>query len=321
MNRRHWPFFAFALLICLLVFAAAGLADAGNFGGDSDWGGGDWDSDWDSDWGGGDWDSDWGGGDWDSDWGGGGVGGIILFDGSGGGSDLLVVVVVVLIIALYVLRRSRGGKRAGRRNGSGGGACRAPAEPAGLPLSVLKEKDPNFNEQALLERVGNLYVQMQMAWQAKDWEPMRAFLTDALFNQMAHQLEELKAQGLTNCVERIAVLDAFISRYYQEGDDDVLVIRLSTRICDYTIRDDTGELVRGSRTRELFMTYDWKMTRSQAFTTPDASGMSSVNCPNCGAPLSVRASGRCEYCGTVVTLADHDWALSAIRGVSQRSRD
>lgn len=49
MNRRHWPFFAFALLICLLVFAAAGLADAGNFGGDSDWGGGDWDSDWDSD--------------------------------------------------------------------------------------------------------------------------------------------------------------------------------------------------------------------------------------------------------------------------------
>ena len=291
MNRRHWPFFAFALLICLLVFAAAGLADAGNFGGDSDWGGGDWDSDWDS---------DWGGGDWDSDWGGGG-GGIILFDGSGGGSDLLVAVVVVLIIALYVLRRSRGGKRAGRRNGSGGGACRAPAEPAGLPLSVLKEKDPNFNEQALLERVGNLYVQMQMAWQAKDWE--------------------LKTQGLTNGVERIAVLDAFISRYYQEGDDDVLVIRLSTRICDYTIRDDTGELVRGSRTRELFMTYDWKMTRSQAFTTPDASGMSSVNCPNCGAPLSVRASGRCEYCGTVVTLADHDWALSAIRGVSQRSRD
>ena len=42
-------------------------------------------------------------------------------------------------------------------------------------------------------------------------------------------------------------------------------------------------------------------------------------CPNCGAPLSVRESGRCEYCGTVVTLSEHDWALAAITGVSQRS--
>lgn len=126
----------------------------------------------------------------------------------------------------------------------------APAQPAGLPLSALQQKDPAFSEQALLEHVRNLYVQMQHAWEQKDWEPMRAFLTDALYSQMARQLDELKEQGLTNHVDRIAVLDAFISRYCQEGDDDVLIVRLSTRICDYTVRDDTGELVRGSRTRE-----------------------------------------------------------------------
>ena len=148
---------------------------------------------------------------------------------------------------------------------------------------------------------------------------MRAFLTDALYSQMARQLDELKEQGLTNHVDRIAVLDAFISRYCQEGDDDVLIVRLSTRICDYTVRDDTGELVRGSRTRELFMTYDWKLTRSASVRTDEGGGMRSVSCPNCGAPLSVRESGRCEYCGTVVTLSEHDWALAAITGVSQRS--
>lgn len=148
-----------------------------------------------------------------------------------------------------------------------------------MPLSKLKEKDPAFNEPALLERIGNLYVQMQDAWQSKNFEPMRAFMTDALFNQMARQLDELKRQGLTNYVDRIAVLDSFISRYYQEDDNDVLVIRLSTRICDYTVRDDTGELVRGNKTRELFMTYDWKLIRQKDRKTLEQADMSTVNWP------------------------------------------
>ena len=29
--------------------------------------------------------------------------------------------------------------------------------------------------------------------------------------------------------------------------------------------------------------------------------------------------GKCPYCGTVVTLSDHDWALSVIKGISQRT--
>lgn len=281
MKKWRLPLYILICVACLAAFAAAGLADAGNFGGDSDWGGSDWSgSDWDG--------SDWGDSGWDdSDWG--GSFGVPVFLLSGGGGSIVSVLVVALVIFLFVRSRSRRIER-GRRGAQP--VQHAPAQPAGLPLSALQQKD---------------------------WEPMRAFLTDALYSQMARQLDELKEQGLTNHVDRIAVLDAFISRYCQEGDDDVLIIRLSTRICDYTVRDDTGELVRGSRTRELFMTYDWKLTRSASVRTDEGGGMRSVSCPNCGAPLSVRESGRCEYCGTVVTLSEHDWALAAITGVSQRS--
>ena len=281
MKKWRLPLYILICVACLAAFAAAGLADAGNFGGDSDWGGSDWSG---SDWGG----SDWGDSGWDdSDWG--GSFGVPVFLLSGGGGSIVSVLVVALVIFLFVRSRSRRIER-GRRGAQP--VQHAPAQPAGLPLSALQQKD---------------------------WEPMRAFLTDALYSQMARQLDELKEQGLTNHVDRIAVLDAFISRYCQEGDDDVLIVRLSTRICDYTVRDDTGELVRGSRTRELFMTYDWKFTRSASVRTDEGGGMRSVSCPNCGAPLSVRESGRCEYCGTVVTLSEHDWALAAITGVSQRS--
>jgi predicted lipid-binding transport protein (Tim44 family) len=157
------------------------------------------------------------------------------------------------IVLIVIIRYSKSGKN------KASSVYQAAQEGPGLPLETLKQKDPNFNEQAFLEKVGNWYIQMQDAWEQKKWEPMRAIMTDALYSQMERQLQELISANRTNHVDRIAVLDARIVRYAVEGDNDVLVVRLSTRICDYTTDDRTGQIVSGSTTRELFMVYDWKL--------------------------------------------------------------
>ena len=223
-------------------------------------------------------------------------------------------VIIIVIVVITVLRYMRSGKQGGGQN-----VYTAAQEGLGLPLDTLKQNDPNFNEQALLEKVGNQYIQMQDAWQEKKWEPMRAIMTDALYNQMARQLQALIDAKQTNHVERIAVLETRIVRYAIEGDNDVLVVRLSTRITDYTTDDRTGNLVSGSTTRELFMVYDWKLIRQKDKKTLDHPSVTQISCPNCGAPLDINHTGKCPYCGTVVTLGDHDWALSVIKGISQRT--
>ncbi|NLI54569.1 MAG: transport protein [Clostridiales bacterium] len=297
------------VLLCCLTLGAYSLADAGNFSGGSDWGGGGGSSDWGSS--GSSWDSG-------SSWSSGSTYDNGSYSGSSGigclGGNLFTVIVIV-VIALVVLRNLRKG------SGSGGGqnVYNAAREEPGLPLDTLKQKDPNFNEQVLLEKVGNQYIQMQDAWQDKHWEPMRAIMTDALYNQMARQLQALIDAHQTNHVERIAVLETRIVRYAVEGDNDVLVVRISTRITDYTTDDRTGNIVSGSTTRELFMVYDWKLTRQKDMKTLEQPSMTQVSCPNCGAPLDINHTGKCPYCGTVVTLSDHDWALSAIKGISQRT--
>ena len=215
---------------------------------------------------------------------------------------------------IVVLRYMRSNQQGGGQN-----VYTAAVEEPGLPLDTLKQKDPNFNEQALLEKVGNQYIQMQNAWQNKDWEPMRAIMTDALYNQMARQLQALIDAKQTNYVERIAVLETRIVRYAVEGDNDVLVVRLSTRITDYTKDDRTDEIVSGSTTRELFMVYDWKLIRQKDKLTLNQPSVTQISCPNCGAPLDINHTGKCPYCGTIVTLSDHDWALSVIKGISQRT--
>ena len=305
-----------AVLLCCLTLGAYSLADAGNFSGGSDWGGGG------SSWSGG---SDWGSSSssWDSgsSWSSGST-----YDSGSSSSDLgtvgalgclggnLFTVVIIVIVVIIVLRYMKSGQNNGGQN-----VYTAAQEEPGLPLDTLKQKDPDFNEQILLEKVGNQYIQMQNAWQDKKWEPMRAIMTDAMYNQMARQLQALIDAKQTNHVERIAVLETRIVRYAVEGDNDVLVIRISTRITDYTTDDRTGALISGSQTRELFMVYDWKLTRQKDKKTLLQQSVTQISCPNCGAPLNINHTGKCPYCGTVVTLSDHDWALSAIKGISQRT--
>ena len=123
----------------------------------------------------------------------------------------------------------------------------------------------------------------------------------------------------TNHVDRIAVLETRIVRYAVEADNDVLVVRLSSRITDYTTDDRTGNIVSGSTSRELFMVYDWKLIRQKDKKTLNQPSVTQISCPNCGAPLDINHTGKCPYCGTIVTLSDHDWALSVIKGISQRT--
>ncbi len=319
MNKRsvRW-LILLAVLLCCLTLGAYSLADAGNFSGGSDWGGGG------SSWGG---SSDWGSSSWDSgsSWSSGssydsgsyssGAGTVGTLGALGCLGGNLFTVVIIIIVAVVVLRFLRSAKQ----QYGGQNVYTAAVEEPGLPLETLKEKDPNFNEQAFLEKIGNQYIQMQNAWQEKKWDSMRAIMTDALYNQMARQLQVLIDAKQTNHVDRIAVLESRINRYTVEGDNDVLVVRLSTRITDYTTDDRTGAVVSGSTTRELFMVYDWKMIRQKDKKTLAQPSVTQISCPNCGAPLDINHTGKCPYCGTVVTVSDHDWALSVIKGISQRT--
>jgi hypothetical protein len=43
-----------------------------------------------------------------------------------------------------------------------------------------------------------------------------------------------------------------------------------------------------------------------------AAARADLNCPNCGAPLKVNATGICEFCGGKITSGEFDWVLSKI---------
>ena len=298
---------ALALCICIVLAAAivAG-ADFGDFSGDSDYGSSDWgssDSSWDSS-------SDWSssGDDYYYD----------SSDVSEGGIGSFTIVLIAALVVIYILFnvRKKGGKS--RKNGSV--SWSAAANRKLKPVSEYRQLDEAFDETALTSKLSNLYVQMQDCWQKKDISPIRPYCTDAFYTQMDNQLQRKKQQGQTNYIERIAVLGVSFRGWCQEGGNDVLVARLNTRIVDYTLDDATGKLISGSKDKEKFMVYEWDLVRPTGTKTEKGETMQTVNCPNCGAPVEINASAKCPYCGSVITLEEHGFALNAIRAISQETR-
>lgn len=303
--KRTIKILIFALGLFLIILPAFAGADFGGFSGDSDYGGG-WDSG--SDWSSSSWDSDYSSGSYyddDSD-----VSGIDI------GISLAVMAAIVVLGLIFDVSEKRKKKK---QQNKPQGAQRTPDSRL-QPLGDLAVTDPSFDANAMQEKISNLYVQMQNCWTDKNIESLRPYFTDALFTQMERQLNGLQNQGLTNYVDRIAVLGVNLRGFYKQGDKEHLIVELRTRIVDYTVQDSNNKLVSGDRNREKFMTYEWDMCRAEGSVTTREGAMQSVSCPGCGAPLSINTTAKCPYCGRVVTLDEHDWALCAIKGIAQSTR-
>lgn len=304
MNKRISALLATLLLVICLV-AIPARADFGDYSGDSDYG-----SDWDS---GDSWSSN---DDWyesrDDDY---------YYSGStsyyGGGIDFGdIIFFIILIVIIVSIANSRKNKGNTQRPVHAGGTFTT-----GLrPMSEYTSLDPDFDPRAFTEKLSNLYVKMQNGWTDKDIDPLRPYFTDAMFTQMERQLNAYKTKGYTNYVERIAVLSVVPRGFKQSGGEDHIYVELQARIVDYTLEDATGKLISGDKSREKFMTYEWDLSRASGETTQEETGEEQRSiCPACGAPLDINASARCPYCDTVITRQQKDWALCAIKGISQRT--
>lgn len=292
-NRKLYILVIAVLMIAILAVPA--FADAGNFSGHSNFGGSSGGS---------------------HGFSGSGALGLLFLGRSGGNAGGIIFVIIVIYVLITIMKN--------RRNAVSSGYSINTTASGLMPMESIRSTDPDFSENAMKEKIANLYVQMQGAWQNKKFESMRPYMTDALYNQFVMQLNELIRSDYTNYVERIAVLDVTLTGWRSDEINDAVVALVNTRINDYTVDDKTGKVVSGSKNQEKFMCYEWTLIRSKGIktaapTAEGSGGMNTIHCPSCGAPIEMNQSAKCPYCDCVIDSNDFDWAISAIKGISQRT--
>lgn len=313
MNRKYMTVI---LILGVILFASSAWPDFGSFSGNSDYGGSSSSSSSSS--------SSEGGSFSDSGSYSSGMnfnlGGTIGFLSDSGDDDLGITFIVVVIIVIWMMISYSRNKRKNQHEEFNRRNITIQEAQNLNPMNAYRELDPEFNEGRIKSIMSNLYVQMQNTWQDKDISSLRPYFTDEFYSQMDRQLEAFRRTGRTDYTERIAVLSVELKGWKQSGGMDYLIVRLQSRIVTYVLEDRTGKLVSGDMNREKFMEYEIELSRKTGIiTNPEGDDIKTATCPHCGAPLKLNASAQCEYCGSVITRVNTNWAISGMKGISQRT--
>jgi hypothetical protein len=295
---------AIALLVPTVAFARAGgghTSNPGRSGGGSSFGGSSGRS----------------GGSGGSFLGGAVVGSALSGGGGGGlgfgGCCTLLIIIGIIVVIYTVMMRGKGGVPTPPDFSALSDLGQAPGM-APVSFDAIRADDPNFSEQAFYGRVNEMFLAIQKAWEARNMEPARRFLSEEQFQVLADGVGEYVRNGQINKLDSIHVDRLEPVSITREGGSDYVRMLVAASVIDYTIDERTGELVNPSvlgdgKTVKSFEEY-WTLERKVgAQTKADAS---IKKCPNCGAPVTDGNYVKCAYCGTMMNNPDLDWVLLRI---------
>ena len=289
-NWKKWLACACLLVLCLALFKEAALADVGNsFSGGGGSSGGSY------------------GGSYGS---GGSFFTFLPFVMSPSG--LIILLVVIAFVAFFTKQKGN----PNRRTMGGVNSYSSPGFSSNIGLnedavvSRIKENDPNFAAEPFKTYVKEVYIQVQEAWEQKKWNQIRPFESNALFNVHSRQLQEYIDMKQTNYMNRQNIRSCVIADYRMDGEYEVVTVKLDASLLDYVLDDETGKLIEGSKSEYQHRSYRLEFLRKNVVKTKAEEGISTTNCPNCGAPTEVTSAGQCEFCQSIITSGDYGWVLN-----------
>jgi predicted lipid-binding transport protein (Tim44 family) len=177
-------------------------------------------------------------------------------------------------------------------------------------IASLTAEDPAFDVKAFMQRVQQAFYTLQQAWQDRDLEASRAFMSPGLYLGWSSQVQQLIQLHKKNVLEGLRIDDLRLDSMVHGKVFDDLTVRVTATCADYEVDEQTGKMIFGSREPSFFTEF-WTFQRSRGAQTTGRSALDKV-CPNCGAPLDMNQIGECRYCKAAVTSGRFDWVLSRI---------
>jgi uncharacterized Zn finger protein (UPF0148 family) len=173
----------------------------------------------------------------------------------------------------------------------------------------FEKNNPQFSWGQFQERARLIFNELQAAWSSMNWERARPHETDNIFQMHQYWIDAYRRQKLRNVVENAAVTAIQPVKIQEDAFYQGITLRIWAQGLDYTI-DENGRILSGSNRNLRQWSEYWTFIRNKQAKSGEAH--TDLNCPNCGSPLRVNASGICEFCGGKITSGEFDWVLSKI---------
>ncbi|BDD88140.1 Tim44 domain-containing protein [Desulfofustis limnaeus] len=214
----------------------------------------------------------------------GGAMGALLFGslfGMGGSGIGLLPILLLAGVAFFLYRtyaRSKspahataapaaaGGPRINTDFTIGGGTATPPPPPSSTPtvadgLAEIRRNDPGFDETYFLEVASDVFFRIQAGWAGRDLSGYRYLLGDQLAEEYESHFQQMRAAGTINKLENIAIRAVQIDAAGNRDGEDFITVLFTATLLDYTVNEQTGEVIEGSRTNPVKFAEHWTWAR------------------------------------------------------------
>lgn len=180
----------------------------------------------------------------------------------------------------------------------------------GVRRRELEARHPDFQLSEFEQKVREVFLAINQAWNDRDWAKARPYETDALFRTHRYWIEDYLRRGQINQLGQIQLSQVVLSNIVLDAFYESITVRLYASMTDCTVDAKSGKVLFGDSKRARSFTEYWTFIRRVG--SKSTRGTTS-QCPSCGASLDrVNQAGICEYCDSLITKGDFGWVLSNI---------
>lgn len=178
-----------------------------------------------------------------------------------------------------------------------------------LTTEEIFKLDPNINTEELKHLTFDIYKKVQEGWMNFDYNILRQYLTDEMYNMYESQLKVLKVKHQKNMIEDIKFIGAKIIDISIENNIEKIKVYLQVATKDYVV-DVNNKVVRGNKNIRNKMEYIITLNKN-------IEKENIKKCPSCGAPIDIVSGGKCPYCDSVIHNYNDKFVMSKKECVGQ----
>ena len=218
------------------------------------------------------------------------------------GSSLLFNLVIMIIVIIIVVSKYKNNKNYEGNNISSNSF-------SDINEAKLKELDSSLDIKALKKEVFDIYEKIQIAWMNFDYETLKKYTTDELYNTYESDLKVLNLKKQKNIMKDIESVNTKIINVKIENNIEIVSAALTIRMYDYVV-DNKNEVTRGTKDHKIEITYIITLTRKYDKILE--------KCPRCGADIKDIINGTCSYCRYKIVNNTNKFVMSKKQNINQR---
>ena len=128
-------------------------------------------------------------------------------------------------------------------------------------IALIRRSEPDFDPAHFKEVAQDVFFQVQAGWMRRDIDSYRHLLGEQLAKEYEDHFAELRQKGHINKLENIAVRKVEVVDAGAEDNEEFIVVLFTANLLDYTVDEQSGDVVSGSNTDPVKFAEKWTWAR------------------------------------------------------------